>query len=412
VNGTTALPGFGVIQAALRRTTERLVREVVAPTDTTPAWSDFDWSVAKAACAMQGISVLLANRLRWHAPAFRQFLEAQRVHGEARHAAAGTLLARLDSVLGERSVAAVALKGSALRAFGLYAVGERPMGDVDLLIKPRDVAACADALAGLGYEPLYSARRHDVFAPRALRPVPDDAIGEHRDHPLKVEVHTRISEALPVRNVEITQFVWPAMRYAGLNPYPSTAALFRHVVLHAAGGLRANAARFIQVHDIGQLARRLNAADWAELLENARGREPAWWMFPPLSLAAHYLPGSVPDDILTNCAALCPPWLRSRYERRSIHDVSWCNLRIPAFPGMEWSRSPIDAVRFARSRLFPDRVARAELAQTAVSQPRLMQVPWYGISHAQRIARWVFTRPPRVQTISAIAAALRADSAA
>jgi len=52
-------------------------------------------------------------------------------------------------------------------------------------------------------------------------------------------------------------------------------------------------------------------------------------------------------------------------------------------------------------------VARDELAaQTQVAQPHLMQVRWYGASHAERILRWLFSHTPRVQTISSVSAAL------
>ena len=49
------LPAFEVIDAALRTTTEALAREIVAPSGTAPAWSDFEWDVARAVAAMHGI---------------------------------------------------------------------------------------------------------------------------------------------------------------------------------------------------------------------------------------------------------------------------------------------------------------------------------------------------------------------
>jgi hypothetical protein len=33
-------------------------------------------------------------------------------------------------------------------------------------------------------------------------------------------------------------------------------------------------------------------------------------------------------------------------------------------------------------------------------------VPWYRISHARRIWRWLVSRPPRVQTMASLTAAL------
>jgi hypothetical protein len=87
--------------------------------------------------------------------------------------------------------------------------------------------------------------------------------------------------------------------------------------------------------------------------------------------------------------------------------VSWANLRIAALPGLEWARTPGEGLRFARSRLFPPRgPRRADLADRHCAAPPHAR-RWYGVSHAERVLRWVFTRPPRVQTISVVSAALR-----
>ena len=87
--------------------------------------------------------------------------------------------------------------------------------------------------------------------------------------------------------------------------------------------------------------------------------------------------------------------------------MSWSNLRIAALPGIEWSRTPVETLRLARSRFWPSRAALGDLAATLEAQPQHAQIRWYGASHAERIARWLFTRTPRVQTMSVVSAALR-----
>ena len=67
-DSTIPLPPFKVLAAALRRTTERLSRELADPTDSEPDWNEIEWAVARSAAAMQGISTLLANSLAWPAP--------------------------------------------------------------------------------------------------------------------------------------------------------------------------------------------------------------------------------------------------------------------------------------------------------------------------------------------------------
>jgi hypothetical protein len=149
----------------------------------------------------------------------------------------------------------------------------------------------------------------------------------------------------------------------------------------------------------------MTSADWRELLGDDPAR--AWWMFPPLALAVRHAPGCVPAQWLSELHAVCPRRLRERYERVSIYEVSWSNLRIAALPGREWSRTFGESLRLARSRLYPSRLALEELSNVKVATPHVMNVRWYGASHAERIARWLFTRPPRVQTIAAVSAALR-----
>jgi hypothetical protein len=64
-------------------------------------------------------------------------------------------------------------------------------------------------------------------------------------------------------------------------------------------------------------------------------------------------------------------------------------------------------MRFVRARVLPGRRSLAELEFARQAQPQLDQVPWYGVSHGSRILRWLFSRPPRVQTITSVMAALR-----
>jgi len=402
------LPPFHIIAAALHTTTERLVREVTAPQDTAPDWNDFEWAVARAVSVMQGISGLLDRRLKWQGPAgWREFLADQHAHMRARDQQIELLLARLDVALAQAGIAFVPLKGSAIRALRLHHPGERPQGDIDLLLDRADLAAAGRVLEAVGYQPLYSNRHHDVYAPASR--LPPAGFGEHADSPIKIELHGHVAEALPVDDVDITATILPANRIPGANAYASFAALVRHAGLHAAGNMRANAMRYFQIYEIAQLAVRMTTADWRELVGQGEARAQGWWLYPPFVMAARYLPGTVPAHWLTALRSLCPRRLRERFEQVSIYEVSWSNLRIPALPGLEWSRSLGHTLRFARSRAWPGRVARDELASARTSESSLMRARWYGASQAERIVRWLFTRPPRVQTLALVGASLAAD---
>ena len=400
-----AMPPFKVAAAALRQTTERLAGELARPTDSPPVWSELDWAVARAAAAMQGTSVLLANHLRWSGPPLWQsFLAEQQEQSLLRHSHIGTLLQRIDDAIRDAQIGAVALKGAALRELDLYGPGARPMGDIDLLVRPDDLASIEIALRRLDYVPAYTSPRHAVLEPR-IKSAPR-ALGEHIENPIKIEVHTNVAEQLPVREVNISDCLYSRRNQPGINPYPGPGELMLHLLLHAAGNMRAHALRQIQLHDVVLLGGRLSVADWCGLLEPPNGGERRWWLFPVLAMAERYYPGSIPQDALSKTRSMCPFSLRIATHRQALTDVSWSNLRIHALPGIAWSRTPLEALRFIRSRALPSRAALAELQQGREHNPQLYGVPWYGISHGKRILRWLFARPPRVQTMLSLRAAL------
>jgi hypothetical protein len=398
------MPPFSVVAAALRKTTEHLAAEVVTSSPAPPEWNEIEWAIAQSAAAMQGISTLLANRLAWSGPAmWCAFLAEQREQSLLRHARIGALLQQIDAATRTRGVECLVLKGGALRALELYSPGERPMGDIDLLVASRDLPSVTAAMSDIDYVQAFRTSRHDVYQPRHM--VTRFGFGEHVDNALKIEVHTAIGESLPVRKVDITERLRPRNARPGLNHYPDLVALLLHLLLHAAGNIRAHALRQVQLHDIALVSSLFYDGDWEVLLEG-RGRQSPWWLYPPLALTARYYPGCVPAEVLRVAHSRCPPILRAAAARQSLTDVSWSNLRIRAFPGIAWSRTPLDALRFIWSRASPGRRALRELDLALRAQPQLDQVPWYGVSHGARIVRWLFSRPPRVQTIVSVRAAL------
>jgi hypothetical protein len=400
---------FGVLARALRTTTERLAREVHTPGDEPPCWTALEWRVARAAAALQGTSTLLANRLRWRGPHdWQAFLAQQRAQSLLRETTIDETLARLDDSLRAAGVGAIALKGAALRRLPIYLPGERPMGDIDLLVGDADAERIEAALDIAGYRHSHSSRRHVVFEPVATTAGSD--FGEHVGNALKIEVHLRIAEPLPSNFVDITASLLPHRPDPGLHAYPDDAALLEHLLLHAAGNMRAHALRQVQLHDIAMLAGRLEPGEWQSLLNPQRpgGR---WWLYPALAITANYYPGCIPLAELAAARAACRLWLRRAQHGITLTEVSWSNLRIAAFPGIAWSGSPFEALRFVRSRVFPDRLALEGLEDIRRRVPALDRIPWYGESHRKRIARWVFSRPPRVQTMNSVMTAVADEDA-
>jgi Uncharacterised nucleotidyltransferase len=302
-------------------------------------------------------------------------------------------------------VAITALKGAALHALGVYRAGERPMADVDLLVRSSGLEPAARVLRQMGYVNSSTSWKHEIFMPREAHAV--TGFGENAANPIRIDLHVRIFERLTVAEPDITQKVLGSRPEPGLNGYPTNAALMMHLLLHAAGNMRTRTLRMIQLHDIAGLAARMNADDW-----DALTRETAqWWRLPPLELAARHYPGVIPPDVLANLARACAHHLRRVCRRQTLTDVSLSNLWIEAFPGIEWSPTRTDRVRYVVSRVWPDRETLDSRQSPAQAQhhPWMTGNPWTSLPQWRRILRWVRSRPPRVETMFMVAAALRGD---
>jgi hypothetical protein len=399
------MPSPHVLQAALRKITETLANELAHPTDSVPEWSELEWRVARAVAAMHGVSPLLSSTLRWEGPpAWVQFLEEQRAHTLGRHARIVALLRLIDTRAREEGLAAVALKGAALQAIGLYAGGERPMADLDLLVRSEDLDAAARVLAALGYHDAGTTWKH-----RSFDPDHGDAhavFGEHTDNPIKIDLHSKVAERLPLPETNISSLVFPQRLVPGVNGYPSLAALMLHVLAHAAGTMVHRGLRLIQLCDIARLTARMTSADWDEFIDY-RGRDrQLWWAPAPLLLTAHYFPAAVPPEAIARLEPDCPRLLRKASRRRTLSDVSYSHVFIDPIPGILWTRSVGEMLRYIASRVRPGPEQLSQLSHLARTGPWASEPQWYDQSQARRILRWVTSRPTRTETMQPLRAAL------
>lgn len=397
------LPPLKTVKDGLRRTTETLAMELAQPGSPIPAWSELDWSLASAAAAAHGVSPLLSRFSSWQNPAWQRFLETQREHVAHRHRRISELLKRIDAAARSAGVATVALKGSALHAIGLYAPGERPMADVDLLVREADVEKIGKLLQALGYVESFTQWKHRTYKPATGKPVV--GLGEHRDTPINIELHTRIQERLPISTVDITERIYPRTPVPGLNAYPSNGALMSHLLLHAAGNICGRSLRLVHLNDMALLAARMSANDWNALWDERTG-EPPWWALPPLRMVARYYTRAIPDTLLARLEPECPALLRTLSRRQTLTQVSCSALWLTALPGIEWSRSMSEAGRCVRNRIKPTEEAVKERADMVRTQVWLQGQSWVTLKQGRRMLTWL-TRPvPRMDTLYVVRAAL------
>lgn len=394
------------LQRALRTVTEHLASELRSPTATAPQWSGGEWAVARAVAAIHGVSPLLAGTLQWQGPReWHEFLAAQKAHTAQCFRRIERLLELLDARARAADLALVPLKGAALHAAGIYAAGERPMADLDLLVREEQAPRAVAVLGALGLHEVHRNRRHRVFAQHDDHP--PAALGEHADNAIKVELHCRIGEALPRRAVDLTELVFPQPLRPGLNAYPSRAVLLMHLLLHAAGNLSSRRLRLLQLHDIARLSARMTEEDWQDLSHQATrtADRTLWWAFPPLALANRYGSG-VPERLLARAAGDCHWWLKRVYRHRSLSDASLSHLWVSAFPGIEWARSPAEALGYLAARLVPGPALRQARRTLATLQPRVSSARWAQMSQGRRMLRWLISGEARYETLQPVRAAL------
>ena len=400
-----AVPPPRALQVTLRKITETLAQELASPTQIAPDWSEFDWIVARAVAALHGVSPLLSRALHWRGPAgWGEFLEEQRVHTAKRHVRIDRVLQRIDQRAREAGVAAVALKGAALHALNLYAVGDRPMADIDLLVRPADAGSTAGVLESLGYCEVGKSWKERVFEPVDDRASED--LGEHCDNNVKIELHDRICERLPWRITDASEFIFPARPHPGLNAYSSKASLMIHLLLHAAGSMTTKALRLLHLNDIALLSSQMTESDWDEVLAYGSRGPRLWWAFPPLKLASRYYSSRVPIDVLAALAGECSYFLQKVAKHRTLYDVSYSYLWVDAFPGIEWSQSVREVAGYVASRVRPSAEHVVERQHLAKVHLWANQDQWGRLSQRRRIVRWVTSRPTRALTMHAVVAAL------
>jgi hypothetical protein len=394
------LPPLKIVRAGLRRTTEAIASELAHPGGATPAWNDLEWRLAIAAAAAHGVSPLLWQSSGWMRLRWRRFLEEQREHVAIRHARIAALLAQIDARARDAGLAMTPLKGAALHALGTYVPGDRPMADIDLLMDEDDIDAATRLMQETGYVQSFDHWRHRVFKPAAGSP--PAVLGEHRDTPVNIELHTCIRERLPVSVIDITERIRPRNSEPGLNPYLSRNALLAHLLLHAAGNICGRSLRLMHLHDIALLARSMPPEEWVFLWQGGA----CWWALPPLRLVARYYKDAIPDVVLATLARDCPPLLRTASRRQTLTKVSCSGLRLHAFPGLEWSRSATDAARFIAGRIRPSAEKKRERADMARTQLWLHGRDWVTATQRKRIFTWLTRQVPRMDMMYVVRMAL------
>jgi hypothetical protein len=165
----------------------------------------------------------------------------------ANHAASEAVLRDALRALHTTDVEVMPLKGVLLRRLVYDDPAERPVGDVDLLVRGRDVRRAHEALDAAGFEPIF------------LEPMERERSFRHRRLGLLVDLHWQLfyddyfdfdAEGLFARaSHDATSFSTPVWRMSPLD-------LYAHVLVHA--GFTAWVQPAPRLYDIARVADRLH----------------------------------------------------------------------------------------------------------------------------------------------------------
>ena len=283
------------------------------------------------------------------------------------------------------------------------------MADIDLLVRDNDAEPAIKLLHELDYVESFAQWKHRAFKPAQGSPVA--GLGEHRDTPVNIELHTRIQERLPVSTVDITERIYPRQPRPGLNDYPSSGALMNHLLLHTAGNICNRSLRLLHLHDIALLATRMAASDW-EVLWDGHAASPPWWALPPLRLVARYYRHAIPAAVIERLDRDCPPLLRTLSRHQTLTELSCSELWLHALSGIEWSRSVSEAGRYVRNRVRPPEDAVKERADMVRTQLWLQGQHWVKQNQSRRILTLLTRQVPRMDTLYVVRAALEGPASA
>jgi hypothetical protein len=382
----TPIPGRVKLAAGLRQITEALAAEIETPTAAAPPWSEFQWGIARAVIAIHGIAGLLLRALRWAEPDWRHFLQSEVSDTREHHRHISAAIEELHALSQKSGIPVVVLKGSALHALGIYQPGERPMADVDILVRSADVGAMEELLARAGFVLRGVTWKHREFE-------------RMRDHSrVKIDLHTRLAERIASREFTLADDALAAV--PGVRGYASRLQLLRHLLLHAAGNMSTRSARAIQLHDIARVSAQLEPAEWSQFRSDPW--EQRWCFYPPLLLVSRYFPGVIDRDALAELAATCPSMLARVVKRQTLTDVSMSDPRQMALPELAWCTSMGTFLRYAQLRLLPGRARTEGLRRLADTEGFGRGHRWFKMSQPARIATWLFRKPMRPATLYAV----------
>ncbi|MFQ5612683.1 MAG: nucleotidyltransferase family protein [Anaerolineae bacterium] len=305
-----------------------------------PTLSDDDWEDITVTAIVLGLAPLLHWRLEQGglqppAMCLARLAVTRQAQAKRNEAIAGQLQEILAACAGE-GIDVIVLKGALLAPAIYPEPALRPMNDIDLLFRPRDLARAGLILETLGYEGKHKSaeqgpgitkhtstyRRLDRNGAGGATPNPYLSAGGDRT----VEPHRSLEESWFGLKVDITPGVWQRAVPVSLHGQPayrlSSADLLLHLAVHAAFHFIMGAAIFLQLYDLHRvLITWANEVRWPEFLERAAAARAQPFAFAGLHWARTLYRAPVPPGPMAELEAACAPALAANIRAMDVERI-------------------------------------------------------------------------------------------
>lgn len=336
----------------------------------TPAkWQAQLESIDQDALAISAMVLGLAPLLHWRltnwnislSPRAMAKLAAARELARSQRSALDAQLYQVLIALEAQSITPVLLKGNHLAVAVYPEPSLRQMNDIDLLIRPQDLARTEDALLALGYiatrkssERGAGVTKHtSTFRPpRADDPTPNPYLSSITGR--TIEPHTSLEESWYGLRADITPGVWQRSIPLLVNHHTVRALsaddLVLHLGVHLTFHLIMGYPSMVQLLDLLFVTERLqDRIHWETVVTRAQERRSTAFVYAALNLAVRTLAAPVPPATLEDFARTCPSAVRHYAESVTLANVAARTQRAPVTTfGQRLRRGWQDRVEVAR----------------------------------------------------------------
>ncbi len=259
------------------------------------------------------------------APAVADMLAVHLSHNRARMEMLRREAITAAQLLADNGIAAIVPKGMHTAFAYFPEPGCRPISDIDLIVKPEELARAEDIFRVHGYlgRVMSQAPYQCDWTRAGARTAPHSLLHVHADDPWSIDLQTTIDRHLRnVGVVHLDQFVssdqlapWPLSNAARILRQPLLlVVLAAHASQHL---INLSLGRIVELALVAGADRASGALDWDAFIRIAREAGPRY-LYPALYACEKLVPGTIAPAALRVCEADAPAELRRLLARKDV----------------------------------------------------------------------------------------------